>query len=183
MKYIISILILFSFHGFSSPITDKDLKSQKYKELLTKIIKLELQMNVGKMKNIIESNNIEFKHVNNTISMSINSYDLIIIYDENADRMRIVCPIIKVAELIDGQLNKALEANFHTALDAKYAVSDGIVWSVFVHPLSDLSESLFQSALEQTYVAAATFGKEYTSGALIFPNPKQESIEKEKTEE
>ncbi len=30
-------------------------------------------------------------------------------------------------------------ANFHTALDARYAISDGVIYAAFIHPLSSLA--------------------------------------------
>ena len=106
----------------------------------------------------------------------INQQQLMIVYDENADRMRIISPIADLKDISTEQLKLALEANFHTNLDSRYAISDGIVWSVFIHPLSDLSEELFISAINQTYNATMTFGNEYSSGYMSFPK-------KEKTKE
>ena len=184
MKKIL-ISLLFCQSLWASPINSNDVKKQKNLELIKRTIAEEMKMTVNKMLAIIESNNLKFEHKNNTINIDINGFRLIIIYDLNADRMRIISPIIKVSDLKEGQMQQALDANFHTALDARYAISNDVVWSVFVHPLSDLSEKLFQSALEQTLVAAATFGKEYSSGTFSFPKTqsvktdKQDNIEKE----
>jgi hypothetical protein len=168
MKRIL-ISLLFCQSLWASPISSNDVKKQKNLELLKRTITAEMIMTVDKMIAIIERNNLDYEHKNNTINIEINGYRMIIVYDLKADRMRIISPIVKVSDLKEGQMQQALDANFHTALDARYAISDGVVWSVFVHPLSDLSEKLFQSALEQTLVAAATFGKEYSSGAFSFP--------------
>ena len=103
----------------------------------------------------------------NTVQFAYQGLTLILIYDSNADRMRLVSPIIEAKDLQAGMLEKAMEANFHSALDARYATSDGIVWSVFIHPLSDLTPSFFKSAIRQVAIARATFGDQYTSGADI----------------
>ena len=63
---------------------------------------------------------------------------------------------------------KPWEANFHTALDARYAFNKGILYAAYIHPLSTLTKAQLESALEQTATLAATFGKEYSSGSLIF---------------
>lgn len=180
MKFLLLLLLLVSLQAQASPGSAIDFREQKEKLLLKRIVVDELKMNIGKMKAIIKSNNIEFEHKNNTISFEINGFYFTIVYDESADRMRIVVPIAKVSGLSQELLNKAMEANYHTALDARYAVSNGIMWSVFIHPLSDLSEALLQSALDQTYVAAATFGNEYSSSGLFFP--KRESGDSDKEE-
>jgi len=168
MKYILMLLLL-SQQAMASPTTSTDIDNQKNKQLLKRIVEEELSMNANKMKDILKSLNIEFEQKNNTISYNLQGYSMTIIYDVNADRMRIVCPIVKVKDITKDHISQAMEANYHTALDARYAISNDIVWAVFIHPLSDLSEKLFTSALEQTLYTAATFGKEYSSGALNFP--------------
>lgn len=94
---------------------------------------------------------------------------LICVYDENANRMRIISPIAETKELEEEQLLNALVANFHSALDVKYALSDEIMWSVFIHPLRELSENQVLDAIEQVYAASATFGSSYSSTTLVFP--------------
>lgn len=94
---------------------------------------------------------------------------MILLTDEHHNRMRVITPIMTVDEVSDQQMQEALTANFHTALDAKYAISDELVWSVFMHPLSSLSEDQFLDALLQVYRAAVTFGTTYSSSELIFP--------------
>lgn len=61
-----------------------------------------------------------------------------------------------------------MEANFHSALDARYAVSDGVLYSAFIHPLASLTERDLISGIGQTRQLALTFGRKYSSGALHF---------------
>jgi len=63
---------------------------------------------------------------------------------------------------------ECMEANFHTALDSKYAISNNILWSAFIHPLKELTERQLIDAVSQVYSAARTFGSSYSSGALSF---------------
>ncbi len=98
---------------------------------------------------------------------------LICIYDENANRMRIISPIIEREKIGEEELLNALVANFHTALDVKYALSDEIIWSVFAHPLKELTEAQVVDAIYQVYAAALTFGGSYTSTNLTFPGNTQ----------
>ncbi len=111
-----------------------------------------------------------------TIQFSFKGVPMILIYDEQADRMRLVAPIIETKNLEEGMLEKAMEANYHSALDARYAISNDIVWSVFIHPLSDLRQSFFKSAILQVATARATFGDAYTSGALLFGVNQDEDV-------
>ncbi len=163
------IFALLCVQTFTSQAQMTDDETQNNKDSSIPNTKARQTMNVETMIKIIESNKIKVEHINNTITFKINDFPMTLIYDNKADRMRIVCPIANLDDLSKEQIAQAMEANFHTALDARYAISKGVVWSAFIHPLSDLSSQLFQSALEQTYIAAATFGNEYSSGALSFP--------------
>lgn len=93
---------------------------------------------------------------------------LMCIYDATFDRMRVISPIIETDKMTIAQQFSMLEANFHSALDARYAISDGVVYSAFVHPMSSINGNDFESAIMQVAILAATFGTEYTSGALTF---------------
>jgi len=94
---------------------------------------------------------------------------LICITDENNNRMRIISPITEVSNLTEEDLLKSLLANFHTALDVKYAISEDVLWSVFIHPLAELSEAQMEDAIIQVYNAAETYGTIYSSTNLSFP--------------
>ena len=49
--------------------------------------------------------------------------------DREHDRMRIIAPIRRQSELSADQIVRILEANFHTALDARYATSEGVLYA------------------------------------------------------
>lgn len=100
--------------------------------------------------------------------LKYNDIPLYVITDEHADRMRIMTPITEAANIKSEVLYRMLQANFDSALDARYAIAQDRVWSVFLHPLSTLSDKDFFSGLAQTAVAMKTFGTSYSSGALIF---------------
>jgi len=104
----------------------------------------------------------------------INNRVFICITDQNHNRMRIISPIISQDKLAYSELIRVLSANFHTVLDVKYALSDEILWSVFIHPLKELSKNQVISAVEQVYAATATYGTTYTSTNLVFPSVKSE---------
>ena len=53
-----------------------------------------------------------------------------------------------MADIGEEELLNAMVANFHSALDVKYALSDEIIWSVFIHPLRELSEYQVRDAIE-----------------------------------
>lgn len=93
---------------------------------------------------------------------------MLLVVDENADRMRIVAPIMQSTELGRDELAVLMQANFHTALDARYAITDGVVYSVYIHPLSPLREAQVRSAVEQVASLVATFGSTFSSTDVVF---------------
>ncbi len=97
------------------------------------------------------------------------------ITDENHDRMRIMTPITSQEDLTTKDMQTLLEANFHTALDVKYALSNKLLWSVFIHPLKQLNKDQIIDAINQVYAAALTYGTTYNSTGLVFPDGKEES--------
>lgn len=102
-----------------------------------------------------------------------------IITDERADRMRIIVQVAAVEGLDEDLLFRLLQANFDTALDARYAIAQDILWSTFIHPLSSLDEREFVSGFAQTVTLAETFGETYSSGALRFGGGDAEAAEQE----
>ncbi len=106
---------------------------------------------------------------------------LLCITDEQHNRMRIISPIVQTDSLDKELLIDALTANFHSALDVKYANSKGIIWSVFIHPLKELSENEVVSAVEQVVNAAKNFGTTFSSTEMIFGGTASPTQDKEET--
>lgn len=93
---------------------------------------------------------------------------ILVITDEVHNRMRIVSPIVEQEKLDAEYYKKCLEANYHSALDVKYALAEGLLWSVFIHPLKELTNNQVKDAIKQVYTAASTFGYSYSSTDLVF---------------
>ena len=91
--------------------------------------------------------------------------------DTRFDRMRLIAPVVETDALSDEHSQACLEANFHTALDARYATSEGVLYAAFLHPLESLDVELFRSALAQVVSLVQTFGTEYSGGTLVFGIP------------
>lgn len=114
----------------------------------------------------------------NLVRFTFNQVDMILVYDERADRMRIMSPVIPITELDKETLIKALQANFSSVLDVRYAISGDTLWSAFLYPTSQLTRFMVLSALQQVSTARITFGTEYSSGAGHFGvRPEQEEAE------
>ncbi len=104
----------------------------------------------------------------NTFEFGVESYRVAVIFDEAADRMRIVIPIERTDTLDDDRLMRLMQANFDTALDARYAIARDILWATYIHPLSSLTDRQFLVGVGQTANIVATYGTSYSSGMFVF---------------
>ena len=59
----------------------------------------------------------------------IDDWTLYVFADEDHDRVRIMVPVAEIGPRDVELLMVALSANFDRALDAKYAMKDGILWA------------------------------------------------------
>jgi len=99
-----------------------------------------------------------------------------VITDERANRMRIIVPIAPADKIPNEKLVRMMQANFDSALDARYSIAKDIVWSAFIHPLKELGDEEFLSGLGQAVNLALTYGEGYSSGALIFGGGDSQSL-------
>ena len=88
--------------------------------------------------------------------------------DERANRMRFIVPVMPVGNAPKEFLLRLLKANFHSALDSRYAIANGLVWSTFLHPLKSLTDEQAAAALSQVIKLASTTGSSYSSSDLVF---------------
>ncbi len=73
-------------------------------------------------------------------------FRLLVLRSEDQDWIRMMVPIVSLAEA-GVFLEEFLEANFDETQEARYAVHQGLVWSVFHHDFSRLTEADFQGAI------------------------------------
>ena len=99
---------------------------------------------------------------------SLEGLEVIVVYDIDADRMRIIIPIGPATDIPREELVRLMQANFDSALDARYAIAQDTLWGVFIHPLSELSDDEFLTALGETANIVLTYGTTYSSGLMIF---------------
>lgn len=157
-KSIILLAALFSIYSFS-----QNMNNEKLREIYTSVSD-SIQGELGGWQ------------------FQIQDVTMVSLTDTNHNRMRIISPIADVISVEDDLLKAALVANFHTALDVKYAITDGILWSVFTHPLKELSEDQVRDALSQVYYANVNFGTTYASTSLVFPGSENKETKKKKEE-
>jgi len=116
----------------------------------------------------------------NTWKFKVAELDAVVIFDERADRMRIIIPIAKASDLQSDELVRLMQANFDSALDARYAIGQGLLWGTFIHPLSTLTDEEFLVGLGQTANVVASFGTSYSSGMFTFGGGDSADIERQK---
>jgi hypothetical protein len=126
------------------------------------------QMTEAKLDEIIRKEAQEIKGKLGNWTMTYGDSPLVIISHAEANRMRIFAPVIEEKNMKRGEMQKMLEANFHSALDAKYCLYEGMVISVYTHPLKELTDEQLVDAMRQVVVLAATYGTTYSSTGLIF---------------
>ena len=102
---------------------------------------------------------------------------MICMTDEANNRMRIISPVKEMIDVTLEEAESAMEANFHSALDVRYAVAEGVMWVAYIHPLEELSKEQAIDAVTQVYNAVHTFGSSYSSTDLIFPKSDTTSVQ------
>lgn len=148
---------------------------------------MEEPMSIGKMDSIFRAEAEEIDGEGGTWQLFYGNRIVFILSDEVHNRMRIFTPIGAEEDLEAGQQKAMLEANFHSALDAKYCLYNGFIVSVYTHPLKELTTNQLKEALAQVVILANNFGESYSSTDLVFgleeaqegtPLPKEEDPDK-----
>lgn len=93
---------------------------------------------------------------------------VVIVGDEKHDRLRILVGISDAKKLKQSDLEKIAQSNFDTALDARYAISQDVLWAIYVHPIKSLQPQQLLSAIGQTVNLAKSYGEGYSSGGILF---------------
>jgi len=137
------------------------------------------EMTVSKLGSIINEVADNATQNHSKWNFKINEISLMVIADSTHNRMRIISPISHSSNISDELKTTALMANFHTALDIKYAIADDILWSAFIHPLKELSKEQVIDAISQVYYGNVNFGTTFSSSSLLFPGRKKQNKPKE----
>ena len=125
-------------------------------------------MTVQRLGELILKIDPEAEESANTWQFGLEDYVIVMVYDTEADRMRILIPVKSVEDMDEAELKRAMQANFDSALDARYAIARNALWAAYIHPLSSLTDEEFLTAIGQTANIVATYGTSYSSGMFIF---------------
>ncbi|MEO0369892.1 MAG: type III secretion system chaperone [Pseudomonadota bacterium] len=115
--------------------------------------------------------------------LTIAEVTVLVVVDPNSDRMRAMVPVAEVSGLTPNDLYRMMQANFDTALDARYAIANDTLWSTFIHPLSPLEKDQLISGLGQVVNAAKTYGTLYSGGLMQFNGGDSPGIQRQLIDE
>ena len=136
-------------------------------------------LTVEEMGDVVQRLDPEAKGGDSHWIFKIEGVDLSLVYDEDRDRMRVVAVIAPVNALTPEQIVRCLQANFDTALDARYALANGALWSAFIHPLGSLDREELISGIGQTVNLVTSFGTTYSSGGLVYGGGDSQQLQRE----
>ncbi len=126
------------------------------------------EMDLKALKLALAQRAVVVEENNNVVEYDLDGVHIYLITDESANRMRLMAGVIEQSKLKQQDLVKLMEANFDRALDAKYALSNGVLWSVFAHPLRELEKEQVVDALYQVKNLVNNYGSTYTSTDFVF---------------
>ena len=128
----------------------------------------EPHMTLDRMGQIVEALDPQVSVLDAAFSFTIDDIPVLIVTDVRANRMRAMVPIRSADTMTAEELQRVMQANFVSALDARYAIAQGRLWGVYLHPFKELERDQLISGIAQTVNVAKTYGALYTSGAGQF---------------
>ncbi len=103
-----------------------------------------------------------------TMRLTIADVRVTVITDAKSNRMRAFTPIQNLDGVNQQLLYRMLQANFDSALDARYAIAKGHILSVFIHPMKELDKKQLIEGIGQVVNLVKTYGTAFSSGAMTF---------------
>jgi len=144
---------------------------------------LEQPMSLERMEEILLALSPDMESDGTQFLLIVEDVRVFVITDADSDRMRVMTPIRPYHNISPEEMKRMMQANFDSALDARYAIARGTLWSVYIHPLSSLQKNQLISGIGQVVNLARTYGKEYSGGGLSFRGGDSDDINKRLIEE
>lgn len=123
---------------------------------------------LSRMSEIVRALDPEAEATGGGFLLTIDDVPVLIVTDVRANRMRAMVPIRAADAMTAQEMQRVMQANFDSALDARYAIAQGRLWGVFLHRFNALERDQLISGIAQTVNVAKTYGTLYTSGAGQF---------------
>ena len=90
---------------------------------------------------------------------------MVCLYDLHSDRLRIMAVVAEESTLTVVSSRILLQANFATTYDARYAIGDGMLYAIYLHPLSTLHPRELAAALVQVTRLVRNYGTTFSAGS------------------
>lgn len=100
--------------------------------------------------------------------LKIAEVSITVITDSKSNRMRIISPVAEITGIEPKDLYRMMQANFDSALDARYSIAKNIIWAAYIHPLEELNDQQFLQGVGQVVNLVTSYGSTYSSGLLVF---------------
>jgi len=140
-------------------------------------------MNLPRMSEIVTALDPDAQFNGRGFELTLADVPVLIIVDPVADRMRAMVPIRSADGMTPEEMQRVLQANFDTALDARYALARGRLWATYIHPLSPLKKDQLISGIGQTVNVALTYGTLYSGGAMSFGGGDSQDLQRQLIED
>jgi len=140
---------------------------------------VEPEMSLSRMSEILLALDPRATTNDSSFMITIEGVQLFIITDTSNDRMRVMTPIRPREEITSSEMTRMMQANFDSALDARYAIAQDMLWSVYIHPMSPLKKNQLISGIGQVVNLVRSYGTVYSGGALSFGGGDSEGINRQ----
>ena len=101
--------------------------------------------------------------------------EVYLITDPENDRVQLIAAVAPADQVDPRVFNILLQANHYLTGDARYSVSSGVIYAVYVHPLGSLTRELLVSGLDQVIALSKNFGSTFSSGKIELGVPRGEA--------
>lgn len=98
--------------------------------------------------------------------------EVYLLTDPANDRMQLIASVASADQVDPRVFNILLQANHFLTVDARYSVSNGVIYAVYLHPISSLTEDELVSGLEQVIALSKNFGTTFSSGKIELGLPR-----------
>ncbi|PWE33407.1 hypothetical protein DDZ14_06070 [Maritimibacter sp. 55A14] len=140
-------------------------------------------MTLERMGRILHALDPELQSAPNAFQLTIREVTVIVVFDEAADRMRAIAPVRPAEGLEEAELIRMMQANFDSALDARYAIAQEALWAAFIHPLSPLERDEMISGIGQVVNLVLSYGTLYSGGGLVYGGGDSQKLQRELIDE
>ena len=126
-------------------------------------------MNQFELENAIRSVAASVSDADEYLEFYLEGRAMYLSSDPKQNRMRIFTPVASYDRLSQEQIKKAMQANFDSAQDARYALDGNILNAVFMHDLASINRDIIHTAMIQVLNLAGSFGSDYSSSQNDHP--------------